>query len=62
MTKEQRTTNKKRQEKLSISILGHNKRIEEEKRAIKASKKAIKMHKLLIKQAKIANKLEELGQ
>lgn len=60
MTKEQRTTNKKRQEKLAISILGHRKRIQEEKKAIVASKKAIKMHKLLIKQSKIAAKLEEL--
>lgn len=61
MTKtEQRQAGKKRQEKLSISILGHNKRIKEQRKAITDAKNAIKMHRLLIKQAKLAAKLEEL--
>ena len=60
MTKEQRSENKKRQEKLSITILGHNKRIAEQRKAIKDAKTAIKLHKLLIKQAKNQAKIEEL--
>lgn len=50
----------KRREGLKISILGHNKRIAEQRKIIKDAKKAIKQHQLLKKQSRTQFKITEL--
>lgn len=58
MTKRQE--NKKRQDQLSITLNGYNKRIKEQRQDKKIANKNIKKFKLLKKQAKTAAKLELL--